>query len=252
MESNNNSREFFRLYNDLTCATKNNDQEEKNISVDEFNDFFANIGKKLARNFKTLKELRVRKQINSMFLADITPSEISNIFESLKTKFSLDTYGLNHYYLKKICPVLLPVLTKLFQKCLDRQVFPDSFKIAKVKPLFKEGNDLDPSNYRPFSLLPVVGKIFERVIYNRMNQYLTKYQILQNCQFGFRSKRSTIDALITLIEEVRQDWDSNNTKTQCTFIDLKKAFDTVDHTLLLEKCDAYGFRGPVLIFQNLI
>ena len=180
-----------------------------------------------------------------MFLADITPSEISNLFESLKTKFSLDTYGLNHYYLNKICPVLLPVLTKLFQKCLDRQVFPDSFKIAKVKPLFKEGNELDPSNYRPISLLPVVGKIFERVIYNRMNQYLTKCQILQNCQFGFRSNRSTIDALITLIEEVRQDWESNNTKTQCTFIDLKKAFDTVDHTLLLEKCEAYGFRGPV-------
>ena len=123
-------------------------------------------------------------------------------------------------------------MTKLLQKCLDRQVFPDSFIIAKVKPLFKESNDLDPSNNRPISLLPVVGKIFERVIYNRMNQYLTKYQLLRNCQFGFRSKRSTIDALITVIEEVR-------------FIDLKKAFDTVDHILLLEKCDAYGFRGSV-------
>ena len=78
-----------------------------------------------------------------------------------------------------------------------------------------------------------------------MNQYLTKYQLLQNCQFGFRSKRSTIDALITLIEEVRQDWDSNTTKTQWTFIDLKKNFDTVDHILLLGKCDAYGFLGPV-------
>ena len=78
-----------------------------------------------------------------------------------------------------------------------------------------------------------------------MNQYLTKYQLLRNCQFGLRSKRSTNDALITLIEEMRQDWDSNTTKTQCTFIDLKKAFDTVDHILLFEKCDAYGFRGPV-------
>ena len=238
MESNNNSREFFRLYNDLTCATKNNDQEEQNINVDKFNDFFANIGEKLARNFYTLKKLRVRKQINSMFLADITQSEVSNIIELLKTMFSSDTYGLNHYSLKKICPVLFPVLTKLLQKCLDRQDFPDSFKIAKVKPIFKEGNDLDPSNYRPISLLPVVGKNFERVIYNRMNLYLTKYQLLQNCQFGFRSKRSTIDALITLIEQVRQDWDSNTTKTQCTFIDLTKAFDTVDHNLLLEKCDA--------------
>ena len=78
-----------------------------------------------------------------------------------------------------------------------------------------------------------------------MNQYLTKYQLLQNCQFGFRSKRSKIDALINLIKKVCQDWNSNTTKTQCTFIDLKKAFDTVDHILLLEKCDAYGFRGPV-------
>ena len=111
-----------------------------------------------------------------MFLANITQSETSNIIESLKTKFSLDTYGLNPYYLEKICPVL----TKLLQKCLDRQVFPDSFKMAKVKPLFKEGNDLYPSHYRPISLLRVVGKIFERVIYNRMNPYLTKYQLLQN------------------------------------------------------------------------
>ena len=85
--------------------------------------------------------------------------------------------------------------------------------MAKIKPLFKEGNDIDPSNYRPISLLPVVGKIFERVIHNRMNHYLTKYQLLQNCQFGFRSKRSTNDALITLIEEVGQDGDSNTTKT---------------------------------------
>ena len=79
-----------------------------------------------------------------------------------------------------------------------------------------------------------------------MNHYLTKYQFLQNCQFGIRSKRSESDDLINLIEEVRQDWNSNTTKTQCTFIDLKKAFDTVDHIHLLEKYDAYGFRGPVL------
>ena len=84
-----------------------------------------------------------------------------------------------------------------------------------------------------------------------MNQYLTKNQLLQNCQFGFRSKRCTIDALITLIEDVRQDWNSNATKTQCTFIDLTKAFDTVDHILLFEKCAAYGFRRPVLFFYNL-
>ena len=242
MESNNNSREFFRLYNDLTCAFKNFDQEEKNINVDKIND----VREKLARVFIILKKLRVRKQSKSMFLAGITQSETSNKTESLKTMFSLDTYGLNHYYLEQICQFLLKVLTKLLQKCLDRQFFQDSFKIVKVKPLFEEGNDLDASNYRPIYLFPNLGKIFERVINNRMNLYLTKYQLLQNCQFGFRSKRSTIDALITLTEEALQSWNSNTTNTQCRFIDLIKAFDTVDYMLLPEKCEAYGFRVPVL------
>ena len=73
------------------------------------------------------------------------------------------------------CPVLLPVLTIILNKYLEGQVFQDNFKITKVKPFFKEGNDLDPSNYRPISLSPVVGKTFERAIYNRMNHYLTKY-----------------------------------------------------------------------------
>ena len=83
------------------CYQKKRSGRKKNINVDEFNDFCANIGEKLARNFNTLKELRAQKPINSMFLADITQSEISNIIESLKNKFSLDTYGLSHYYLKK-------------------------------------------------------------------------------------------------------------------------------------------------------
>ena len=81
-----------------------------------------------------------------------------------------------------------------------------------------------------------------------MNQYLTKYQLLQNCQFGFRSKKRTIDASITLIEEVRQDWNFNTTKTQCRFIDLIKAFDTVDHILLLRNVTHMVFGDLFFIF----
>ena len=137
---------------------------------------------------------------------------------------------------------------KSFQKCLGQTSFSGQFQNCHFEPLFKEDNDLDPSKYGPIFLLPVVCKIFERVIYNRMNQYLTKYQLLQNSRFGFRSKRSTIDALITLIEEVRQDWYSNTTKTQCAFIDLKKAFDTVDHILLLENLTYMVFGDLFLNF----
>ena len=79
-----------------------------------------------------------------------------------------------------------------------------------------------------------------------MNQYLTKYQLLQKCQFGLRSKRSTIDAFIFIKENVRKDWNFNTMKTLRPFINLKVAFDTVDYMILQEKCGAYGFRGPVL------
>ena len=74
---------------------------------------------------------------------------------------------------------MLPLLTKHVQKCWDRQIFPDSFKIAKVKPLFNEGTDLDPSNHEPISRLLVLDKLFERIFYKRLNQYLNEYQFLQ-------------------------------------------------------------------------
>ena len=112
--------------------------------------------------------------------------------------------------------------------------FLDSFNLAKAHEITSQ------------FFLPVLGKSFEQVIHYWMNQYLAKYQLLQNCQFWFRSKRSTIDASIFIKDEVRNDWNFKTVKTQCPFINLKVAFDSVDHMILQENCDAYGFRGPVL------
>ena len=96
LESNNNIKKFFSLSNELTCAAKDNDKEKENINVDECNDFFCKSWREKARKFTTLKELGVRKRINSTFLVDIMQSEISSEI-MLKIKFSLNTYGLNNY-----------------------------------------------------------------------------------------------------------------------------------------------------------
>ena len=101
-----------------------------------------------------------------------------------------------------------------------------------------------PSNFRPLSLLPIIGKVFERIIFDQIQNYLNVFEILSDSKFGIRHGKSTVDAIATLIEEIRSNLHNNSEETKCTFLDLKKAFDTVDH-ILLQKCYRYGLRGPI-------
>ena len=133
----------------------------------------------------------------------------------------------------------------MFNRCIELEQYPDSLKIAKVIPFFKNGNEDDSSNFRPNSLLPIIGKVFERIIFDRIQNYLNVFEILSDSQFGYRHGKSTVDAIATLIEELRWNLHNNSKKTKCTFLDLRKAFDTVDHNILLQKCYRYGLRGPI-------
>ena len=126
--------------------------------------------------------------------------------------------------------------------------FPDCLKIANIIPIFKERDESDPSNYRPISLLPVVGKIFEKGNFNRIIVFLNKEKVVNKNQFGIRQNRSTIDALVELTENVGINGLNCKQNTISTFLDLKKAFDTVDHQILLAKCSSYGPREHILKF----
>ena len=121
-------------------------------------------------------------------------------------------------------------------------IFPNLCKLAKVIPIFKKDNPLLCENYRPISILPIYSKIFEKVIYKRMYDYLDANNLLYSRQFGFRAKHSTTHALISTTEDIKLNIDSGN-YVGGIFIDLQKAFDTVNHEILCEKLYNYGFRG---------
>ncbi|KAI8515451.1 hypothetical protein Bbelb_062640 [Branchiostoma belcheri] len=181
----------------------------------------------------------VKKATSTFTFSPITVEFVTEQLSAVKIKKATGLDNIDNRLLKVGAQILAPSLTKLFNRSLDTGKFPTKWKQAKVLPIHKKGDKTSPSNYRPVSILPAISKILERAVHNQLYDYFNKNKLLTQSQSGFRKAHSCETALHSVVE----DWIESMDKKQQTgviFCDLSRAFDTLDHDIMLLKLKIYG------------
>ncbi|MGE5862423.1 MAG: RNA-directed DNA polymerase, partial [Nitrososphaerales archaeon] len=232
-----------------TFFINNQATDDKMLIAQKFNEYFVNIGPTLASkipntdtNHMSFMKGNFR---NSFTLFETDSNEIVSITKSLKSKSSAGYDEIPTDIVKFSINSVAPTLAKIINKSFAYGSVPDLIKIAKVCPIFKSGEKSNISNYRPISILPSYSKIIEKLVYNRLINYLTKHAILYKHQYGFRNNHCTSMAIIEMIDKITDAMD-NNKFSIGIFVDLSKAFDTINHKILFNKLEYYGIRGIAL------
>ena len=226
----------------------------RRLIANKFNEYFVSVAEKMnlsaaqntecdtdsdGSNIPSFTDFMGESQLGSIFMHDCTDEEIKTIIKELDSSKASD---IPIKLVKRSSHVISPILKQYYNIFISKGQFPDIFKIGKITPIFKKGDEENFENYRPVSTLPLFGKIFEKVIYSRLYSYLISKRILHPNQFGFRKSHSTSHALNYSISEIQKSLNDNK-HVVGIYIDLSKAFDTIDHAKLLSKLSRYGIRG---------
>ena len=257
-EYRNNIKKTWNLINSLTGTGRRTDTPVNSLFVDNthitnpnhiaetFATHFASVSTKThGHTYNALDHAHIRLSDHTFFLLPTTPHEILKIINAIKPKKSAGHDALNSQLLKHIKFGIITPLDIIINKSFTEGIFPTSLKISKVIPIHKNKDKSFPSNYRPISLLPSISKIFEKILVKRLTHFLNSQHLLTDHQFGFRKNHSTVHAITKFTLNIISNITVNK-PTIATFIDFSKAFDRIDHQILLHKLYLYGIRGTPL------
>ena len=265
-EHKDNSRKQWQMINELLNRKKKNVQVSKLIDgegkilnsaseiAENFNEYFANIASNLKNDINNKSEavnsdnsyLQFLQQPvqNSLHLSRVGSQEVHEVIQNFKNKSTLDT-KISALKIANKSFSFTHILAKIINKSFNEGVFPRQLKNARVVPVFKEGSKTEVGNYRPISLLSSLSKIYEKLMHKRILKFLDSNEVLNDMQYGFRPGRSCEHALLKA-QQTLLDSLSKRQVSLLLFIDFSKAFDMVEHSILLKKLEHYGIRGTAL------
>ena len=222
---------------------------DQKVVANKFNKFYTSIAEKLVTKLgkpsNKFQDYLKNPNEHTIFLNETDHGEVATLLYKLDVTKSGDIYGITPRLLKDAGPSMASNLSILFNISLKEGIFPQLLKVSKVIPIYKAESKLLASNYRPISLLPIIGKLFEKIIFSRLTSFIKKYNLLYSRQYGFQNGKSTEHAVIDIQENILNSLENKKIPC-CLLLDFAKAFDTVNHSILVQKLNHYGIRGPAL------
>jgi hypothetical protein len=249
--STNKIKTAWEIVKGVTNAPEKNRKIcDLNLNLDDLNVFFTRTCERLA--VKPNKDIAIQKLKNFKHpmcsfsnLKCVSPEEVIKIIKQMKKSKSTGWDDVPPFLLKLCANWLSYPMAFIINASFMSGVFPSLLKIGEVIPLFKGGDEMEMNNYRPIAILSAFSKIFEKAAATRIYNYVESNRLLSPCQFGFREAKSTTDAVTELVKQVSEAIDGSS-HIVGMFCDLSRAFDCVNHNLLIEKLRFYGITGVAL------